>query len=142
MAEEKQLIENHDCDSCACKRVILNTTNPIEKEDGDVFERISTMVNNTDQLLKIPAPEAFSDKDREAYFKAVIDKHNEARCLLSEWWTSMMKKYGIPNFSKFDAFNCVFYYCENEDGTANVSGEYIPKDSECDCEDGCCGCKK
>ena len=33
-------------------------------------------------------------------------------------------------------------YCENEDGTANVSGEYIPKDSECDCEDGCCGCKK
>ena len=54
----------------------------------------------------------------------------------------MMKKYGIPNFSKFDAFNGVFYYCENEDGTANTSGEYIPKDGEAACEDGCCGCKK
>lgn len=142
MSDEKQLIENHDCDTCTCKRVILNTTVPVEKEDCDVFERISTMINNTDQLLKVPAPENFSDKDREAYFKATIDKHNEARCLLSEWWTAMMKKYGIPNFSKFDAFNGVFYYCENEDGTANTSGEYIPKDGEVDCENGCCGCKK
>ena len=90
MSDEKQLIENHDCDTCACKRVILNTTVPVEKEDCDVFERISTMINNTDQLLKVPAPENFSDKDREAYFKATIDKHNEARCLLSEWWTAMM----------------------------------------------------
>ena len=91
------------------------------------------------ELKKYPMP------DKEHVLAAIrmfnhVDKEHEKE--LATNIKQKMKKYGIPNFSKFDAFNGVFYYCENEDGTANTSGEYIPKNGEAACEDGCCGCKK
>lgn len=138
---KKESNQLHDCEKCALKRVVITTAEP-SQEDAAVFERIVTMLNNTDQILKTPAPEHFSDKDRQAYFNAAIEKNNEAKALLSEWWTNARKTYGVPEYSRFDPFNNIFYYCENPDGTPNLSDEFVPKDEDCVCESGCCSCDK
>lgn len=143
MKEKEQNLDLHECERCALHRVVLTEAKPTP-EDASVFERIVTMINNTDQILKTPAPESFSDKDRQAFFAAAIDKNNDARALLSEWWTEARHKYGIPEYSRFDAYNCIFYYCAKPDGTPDPTSDFVPLDGEedCDCDNnGCCSCK-
>lgn len=143
MSEKEQNLELHECERCALHRVVITDAKP-EPEDAAVFERIVTMLANTDQILKTPAPESFSDKDRQAFFSAAIDKNNEAKALMSEWWTEARHKYGVPEYSRFDAYNCIFYYCAKADGTPDATSDFVPLDSEeetCECNGGCCSCK-
>lgn len=122
------LPENHDCLTCALKRVVIEPKVEVADDDCKVFDRIVTMINNTEQMIKTGLPEGTaSDADRKAFYSVAIDKQNDAKALLSEWWTNSRKKYGVPITAKFDSFDGIFYNCCAEDGTASLTGEYVAK---------------
>lgn len=122
------LAVNHDCEKCALHRKVFTPKVPVTEEDKAVFERIATMMNNAEQLVKTPAPAEFSDKDREAFYIVAIKELGNTRALLSEWWTHCRHTYGCPIESKFDSYNGIFYTCNDDADVPDLKGEFIPKE--------------
>lgn len=120
--------ELHLCQNCALKRrPITNLKVPIDQVDVVVFERISTMINNTNQALDIPAPENMTKEERKTYFKNVVESDNNSVSLINEWWVMARQKYGVPAHARFDLNANEFYECVDENGVPNKTVDFVPK---------------
>ncbi len=120
--------ELHLCQNCALKRrPITNLKVPIDQVDVDVFERISTMINNTKQALDIPAPENMTKEERKTYFKNVVESDNNSVSLINEWWVMARQKYGVPAHARFDLGVKEFYECVDENGVPNKTVDFVSK---------------
>ena len=120
----------HLCENCALKRKPIETLVKIDSTDCQVYERIATMLVNTDQSAEIPAPENLSPAERKKYFKNVVESSDNARALAHEWWTLAKRKYGIPNYARFDVEIPEFYVCVDDKGNVNTTDDFVPKTQE------------
>lgn len=120
----------HLCENCAFKRKPIETSVEIDPTDCQVYERIMTMLVNTDQSAQIPAPENLSPAERKEYFKNVIGSGDNARALVNEWWALARQKYGVPNCAHFDKTIPEFYVCVDDKGNINTTDDFIPKTQE------------
>jgi hypothetical protein len=117
----------HLCEECALKRRHIETKREIDPLDCQVFERIITMLSNTDQSVQIPAPEGLNSDERKKYFKNVIDSNTNAHALVDEWWSMVRRKYNIPSHARFDVGIPEFYECVDDNGVVNTVDDFVPK---------------
>lgn len=125
-------VVKHDCATCAYHIVKFEDIQ-IDPDDTKVYERIQTQLNNAQQAADPSAlenlPGNLTQEDKALYLQTAMKNLDDAKALLKEWWEVMMEKYGIPIESKYDSELKIFYRCVDDQGNADLHGQYVPKGS-------------
>jgi hypothetical protein len=152
--DESILPEMHDCKTCYFKRTVLLTSIPVRQEDSLAFDRIVTMMNNAEQMLRtVPKvsseaePSKADELRMKCYYEAALDQSSKAHQLINEWWMHAQHIYHVPGgATKFDSYSSTFYICKADNGEISQDGAYRPNDgSDPEHDDiscGCCSCGK
>lgn len=124
------IIKVHDCSKCKLRKQKINVD--VDPTDLRVYHQIQVRMDNSKQAIRADTINALGDSlseaEKEEYFRQAFKNDDEAQLLFVEWWELMKSKYHLDDSTKVDFEQKMFFQCLYPDGTASLTGDFIPKE--------------